>query len=225
VHELAHFADCCLVEMDGPTYTARVNEIPVMGNEYPVIISDTREARRGSMTLLTRNLGQYNALRRIVFPASGRIRPVVVQAGGDPALLLDDMRIIPLDVEVEQVTEVNADYRYVTIDYVEADPTTPLVQRSGDLDTLASAPQAQFTISDTTPAVGQWITLTNTSTGTGDDWEWVVDNAQDNRVGRFYTVGPHQVRFNGPGRKSVKLRFGSATAGYSIRTKYFDVHG
>lgn len=219
VHELAHYADCCLVEMDGPTYTARVNEIPVMGNQYPVIVSDTREARRGSLTLLTRNLGQYNALRRIVFPASGAIRPVVLQSGGDHSLLLDDMRIIPLDVELEQTTQRDADYRYVTIDYVEADPSAPLIARSGDNDDLTAAPVAQFTLSTTTPTVGQWVTLTDTSTGSGDDWEWTVDNTASNKVGKFYTRGPHQIAFASRGAKTVKLRFGSHTAGYNSRVK------
>jgi hypothetical protein len=225
IHELAHYAETCLVEMDGPTYTARVNEHAVMGNEYPVIISDTREARRGSVTLMTRNLGQYNALRRIVFPASGRIRPVLLQGGGDATLLLDDMRIIPLDVEVEQATQKNPDIRYVTIDYVEADPSAPLIARAGDNDSLAgTTPVANFSISDTTPAAGDWVTLTDTSTGTGDDWEWTVDNAADNRVGKFYTQGPHQARFFGPGEKTVKLRFGGAGEGYNSRFKIITVH-
>jgi len=224
VHELAHYANTCLVEMDGPTYTARTNEFSVMGNEYPVIVSDTREARRGSMTVLVRNLGQYNALRRIVFPASGRIRPVVVQAGGDRTLLLDDMRIIPLDVEVEQTTEVNADFRYVTIDYVEADPSAPLIARTGDNDTLAgTAPVANFSISDTTPAVNAWVTLTDTSTGSGSDWEWTVDNAVENQVGKFYTQGPHKVRFGGAGEKTVKLRYGGSGQGYNSRYKTIQV--
>jgi len=224
VHELAHYAETCLVEMDGPTYTARVNELAVMGNEYPVIISDTREARRGSLTLMTRNLGQYNALRRIVFPASGLIRPVLLQGGGDATLLLDDMRIIPLDVEIEQTTEVNPDYRYVTIDYVEADPSAPLVARAGDNDSLTSPPVAQFTVVPvTTLTAGHWITLTDTSTGSGDDWEWTVDGAQDNKVGKFYTQGPHKVRYAARGTYTIKLRFGGSGAGYNTRAKVIEV--
>jgi hypothetical protein len=121
VAELAHYADCCLVDMDGPSYSARVNEIAVMGNQYPVVISDAREARRGTMSLLTRDLGQYNALRRVVFPESGRITPFVMNSGGDAALLLDDMRCIPLDVSIEQATAGNANLRYVHISYVEID--------------------------------------------------------------------------------------------------------
>jgi hypothetical protein len=221
--ELALYAIACVVEIDGPVYTARGTEHAVMGSQYPVYISDSREARRGTLSLMTRNLGQYNDLRRIVFPASGRIRPVLFQSGGDSTLLLDDMRVIPLDVEVEQATQHNADLRYVHIDYVEVDPSTPLVARSGDNDDLVSAPEADFSISDATPAVDQWVTLTDTSTGAGDSWEWTVDNSQDNQVGKFYTEGPHVTRFSNRGTKTVKLRFGGSGAGFHTRTKTIEV--
>jgi hypothetical protein len=218
VHELSHYADCCLVEMDGPTYTARVNEFAVMGNQYPVMVSDSREARRGSMTLLTRNLGQYNALRRVVFPESGRIRPFVVQSGGDAALLLDDMRVIPLDVEIEQATQKNADLRYVTIDYVEIDGSAPLIHRVGDLDKMTNPPEASFAISNLTPAANEWVQLTDTSTGQGDTWEWTVDGAIENKVGKYYGQGPYHVRFN-RGTHGIKLRFGGAGEGFHTRTR------
>lgn len=226
VHELAHFAEACLMEMEGPTYTARVNEFAVMGNQYPVIISDSREARRGSVTLMTRNLGQYNALRRVVFPESGRIRPFVLNSGGDAALLLDDMRCIPLDVEIEQSTPANADMRYVKINYVEIDHSAPLIARIGDNDALTDPPNATFTISDTTPAVGQWVTLTDTSTGQGDTWEWTIERGQetDNKVGKWYTPGPHKVRWGRRGKKTVKLRFGGSGEGFNTRTRVVDVH-
>jgi hypothetical protein len=226
VHELAHYADCCLVEMDGPVYTARAHEFAVMGNQYPVLISDSREARRGSFTLMTRNLGQYNALRRVVFPESGRIRPFLVQSGGDAALLLDDMRCIPLDVEIEQATPENADMRYVHIDYVEVDNSAPLLRRIGDNDDLTDPPEAHFTISDTSPAVGQWVTLTDTSTGQGDTWEWVLERGQetDNKVGRFHTPGPHKVRWHIRGTKTIRLRFGGSGEGYHTRTRTVQVH-
>lgn len=224
VHELAHYADACVVEMEGPTYTARAYEHAVMGAQYPVVVSDSREARRGSVTLMTRNLGEYNALRRIVFPESGRIRPFVMNAGGDRSLLLDDMRCLPLDVEVEQSSQQNPDYRFVTIDYVEVDGTAPLIARTGDNDDLTTAPEANFTFSDTTPAVGQWIQLTNTSTGAGDDWEWTVEATMDNLVGKFYTNGPHMVRFRRRGTVHVKLRFGGSGAGWHTRVKTVDVH-
>lgn len=221
-HELAHFADTCLVEID-VGYTARVNEFAVMGNPYPAVVADSREGRRGQVTVLTRNLGQYNALRRIVFPASGRIRPLLLQSGGDAATLLDDMRVVPLDVEVTQATPAKADWRFIRIEYVESDPSAPLVSRSGDRDVLDGAtPEAAFTISDTTPNPGQWVTLTSTSSGSISDYEWTVDDAKDNAVGKFYTAGPHRVRFD-RGRRSIKLRVGGPTAGYHTRTRFVDV--
>jgi hypothetical protein len=226
VSELAHYAECCLIEMEGPTYTARANEFQVMGNQYPVIVSDTREARRGSVTLMTRDIGQYNALRRVVFPESGRIREFVMNSSGDPTLLLDDMRCIPLDVSVEQSTQQNPDLRFVTINYVEVDHSAPLIRRVGDNDRLTSPPEAHFTISDTSPARNQWITLTDTSTGQGDTWEWTIERGTetDNKVGKFYTHGPHKVRWGRRGRKTIKLRFGGSGEGFHTRTRYVDVH-
>lgn len=226
VSELAHYTEACLVAMDGPTYTARANEIAVMGSQYPVVVSDSREARRGSVTLLTRDLGHYNALRRIVFPESGRIRPFMLHSGGDAALLLDDMRCIPLDVSIEQTTEQNADYRYVSIDYVEIDGSAPLIKRVGDNDRLTTPPEANFSISDTTPAKGQWVTLTDTSTGQGDTWDWTIERGTetDNKIGKFYTHGPHKVRWARRGTKTIKLRFGGSGEGFHTRTKTVTVH-
>jgi len=223
--ELAHYVEACVVDMDGPKYTARGTEHAVMGSQYPVYVADTREARRGTVTVQTRQLGQYNDLRRIVFPSSGRIRPVVIQGGGDATMLLDDMRILPLDVEVEQSTRMDPDMRYIHIDYVEIEPG-PLVARSGDNDSLVSEPIADFTISDTTPAVGQWVTLTDTSTGLGDDWDWTIGGGNEgaNWVGKFYTQGPHKVRWTSRGQKGIKLRFGGSGAGYHSRTQTVQVH-
>jgi hypothetical protein len=216
--ELGLYVAPCLVEMEGPVYTARGTEHAVMGTQFPVYVSDTREARRGTLTLLTRDLGQYNDLRRIAYPASGIMRPIVLQGGGDAAILLDDMRCLPLDVESEQATPSDADARYVHIDYLEIDPSVPLVARSGDNDSLVTPPVAQFTISDTTPNVGQWVTLTDTSTGSLNSWEWTVEDARDNRVGKWYTQGPHKVRWRSRGRKTIKLRV-YGTAGAHTRTK------
>lgn len=225
VHELAHYAECCVVDMEGPTYGARVSEFAVMGSQYPAIVADSREARRGVMTLMTRNLGQLNALRRVVYPANGRIRPFIVNSGGDSTMLLDDMRCLPLDVEVEQATQRNADWRYVHISYAEVDPSAPLIARSGDNDSLVSEPQANFTISDTTPNVNQWITLQDTSSGQGDTWSWELERGHetDNKVGVFYTQGPHRVRWSVRGKKSIKLRFGGSGAGFHTRTKTIQV--
>lgn len=226
VEELAHRADACLVEMTGPKYTARGTEFAVMGSQYPVYVSDSREARRGSVVLLTRDLGQLNDLRRIVYPSSGAIRPFLMQSGGDAALLLDDMRVVPLDVEIEQATPDNADLRFVRIDYVEVDNSAPLIARIGDNDDLVDPPEAAFTFSDTTPAKHQWITLSDTSTGQGDTWEWTIERGYetDNRVGKFWGPGPHKVFWGARGRRSVKLRFGSPATGFHTRTKTVTVH-
>lgn len=225
VNELAHYAEACVVDIEDLKYTARANEIAVMGTQYPVIISDSREARRGTITLLVRDLGQYNALRRVVFPESGRIRPFTMNSGGDSTMLLDDMRCVPLDVSVEQATQADADKRYVHIDFVEIDHSAPLIRRVGDNDLLTDPPEANFTFSDTTPVRNQWVTLTDTSTGQGDTWDWTVGHATlDNRVGKFYTHGPHKVRWPHRGRKAVKLRFGGSGEGFHTRTKYLTVH-
>ena len=102
------------------------------------------------------------------------------------------------------------------IDYIEIEPNVPLVRRAGDNDYLdADTPDADFTISDHTPATGQWITLTDASTGLGDNWEWTLDPAPAiNPIGAYYTDGPHKVRYWTRGRKHIKLRFGGSGHGY-----------
>lgn len=226
VEELAHRADCCLVEMDGPRYTARATEFAVLGSQYPVIVADSREARRGSVTLLTKNIGQLNDLRRVVYPESGLIQPFIMNSGGDATLLLDDMRVIPMDVSLEQVTPASADARYVRIDYVEVDNSAPLLQRIGDNDDLIDQPEAAFSFSDTTPAKHQWITITDHSTGQGDTWEFTLERGYetDNKVAKFWGPGPHRVYWGARGKKTVKLRFGSRATGFHTRTKYITVH-
>jgi len=175
---------------------------------------------------MTRNLGQYNDLRRVVFPESGAIRPFILNSGGDATLLLDDMRCVPLDVEVEQTTPENADLRYVKINYVEVDNSLPLVRRIGDNDDLVNPPEAAFTFSDASPARHQWISLTDTSTGQGDTWEWTIERGYetDNKIAKFYGPGPHRVRWAIRGKKTVKLRFGGSGAGFHTRTKTLQVH-
>lgn len=223
--DLADYTTCCVAEMDGPKYTARGTEHSVLGSQYPVYVADTREARRGTITLLTRTLGSYNAVRRIVFPSSGKIHPVIFNSDGDAAMLLDDMWVIPLDVTVEQVTLTNPDLRYLHVDYVEIDPSAPIYQRAGDNDALVNKPVAQFTISKTKPKVNEWVTLTDTSTGQGDTWDWTIErgNETDNKVGKFYTKGPHKVRWGARGKKTVKLRFGGSAGGYHTRSKVITV--
>jgi hypothetical protein len=223
--ELALYTAACLVEMDGPKFVARGTEHAVLGSQYPTYIADTRESRRGSVTLLARNLGEYLDLQRIVFPASGRIRPVMLMGGGDRTLLLDDLRCLPMDVSAEQATQSDPDLRYIRIDYIEIDPNNPpLVARSGDNDSMVTPPIAQFSISDDTPARGAWVTLTNTSTGLWDEAEWTVQGPMDNRVGKSFETGPLKVRWSTPGVKQIKLRVYGSGAGAHTRTKTVRVH-
>lgn len=224
---LARYVEVCVGDVDGPTYTARGEEHAVIGSQYPVFIADTREARRGTFTVLVKDLNQYNQLRSICFPESGRIWPVIIHSSGDPTMLLDDLRCVPMDIEIEQVTKGNIDYRWVHLDYLEIDPNVPLVRRSGDNDYLdTNAPDANFTISDDTPNAGDWVTITDTSTGAGnDDWEWTfTPHPASNPIGVFHTRGPHKVRYTNPGKKWIKLRVGSKDNGYDTITKTVQVH-
>jgi hypothetical protein len=221
--DLGKYVSCCVVDIPELKYTARGSEMSVIGSQYPVYVSDTREARRGSIILKIDSLGAFNDLRQILFPSTGVIRPVVLNAGSEPTMLLDDMRVVPLDISVEQITHSDPSLRYLTMDYVEVDPTTPLVQRTGDNDTLVSAPAANFTLSDTTPAKNQWITLTNTSTGSYDSYDWTVAQAANNPMSKFYTAGPHQVRWAAKGTFAVTLRV-YGLAGAHTKTTNVTVH-
>lgn len=225
---LARYIECCVGDIDGPRYVARGEEHSVIGSQYPTFISDSREARRGTFTLLVRDLNQYNQLRSICFPESGRIWPITIHSASDPTLLIDDLRAIPMDVSIDQVSKSDIDFRWVELDYIEVDPNVPLVSRSGDNDYLdTNAPDANFTISDDTPAANTWVTLTDTSTGAGnDDWEWTLTpHPASNPIGVFHTRGPHKVRYPNTGKKWVKLRVGSKDHGYDTITKTVTVHG
>lgn len=227
---LARYVTCCVYDVDGPTYTARGQEHAVIGSQYPVYISDSREARRGTFTLMVKDLNQLNQLRSICFPESGRIWPVTIHSSGDPTMLLDDIRAVPLNVEIEQLIKSDINTRLVHLDYIEIDGSTPLVRRSGDNDYLdTDAPDANFTISDSTPHAGEWITLTDTSTGAGNnDWEWTfTPHPASNPIGVFHTSGGsggHKVRYTSTGSKWVKLRVGSKDHGYDTITKRIEVH-
>lgn len=224
--ELGVFTDACVVEMDGPVFAARGTEHEVMGSQYPVYVGDSRSARRGTIVFLTKNLGALNEIQRICYPYTGLIQPVVFNSGGDPTLLVDDLTALPLDVEVEQaMPPLDADMRFVHIDFVEISPTQQvLVPRSGDNDSMASEPNANFSITPSNPTRGQWITLADTSTGLGDDWDWSFDPAPvDNRVAKAYSQGSHKVRYNTPGKKKIKLRFGGSGQGYDSVTKTITV--
>lgn len=229
--DLNRFVILCVADMDEIKYTARGTELAVIGNQYPVYVADTREARRGSIVFKVDNVGQYNDLRSIVFPASGRIWPIYLQDASTPNMLLDDMKVLPLDVTIEQATKADADTRFVRVDYVEIDSTAPLPKRFGDNDNEISPPVANFLISDTTPAAGQVVTLTDTSTGQFDSWDWTIYGSSSNPLGKFHTKGPHKVLWNHKGEKTVKLRVygaelvdGGPTAGAHSITKKIVVH-
>jgi hypothetical protein len=239
-NEPLKFVKVCVVEVDEMKYTARGTELAVMGNQYPVYIADTRQARRGSIVVKITGDGAYNTLRDVVFPNTGAIWPVILQRASWPNPLFEDMKVIPLDVTVEQPTKANPFVRFARIDFVEVDPTSPLLRRTGDNDDAIAVPKANFTLSDTTPARNQWITLTDTSTGQYDQWDWnVPGNTAIYATGyafpiiggtgpgaRFQTKGPHQVIWAQAGTYEVSLRvYGTEidaqghTAGSSLLTK------
>jgi hypothetical protein len=223
-HELGKYATACVVSMDPLVYKARGNEFAVMGSQYPVFVADTREASRGSITVLARDLDDYESLHQIVFPPNGRIRPIILNAGGDPAMLLHDIRVLPMDISIEQATPTNADLRFVKIDYIEIDPTAPLVRRSGDNDDFVNKPNADIRISDHSPRRGQRVTLTDISTGQYDTWEWTIGRGTGNKVGRFYGPGPYHVHWDSGGVKTIKLRVYGSGAGADVVTKRITVH-
>lgn len=225
--ELNRWHTACVVDIDSMKYGLRATEHTVLGTEYPVLVADTREARRGSITLKVDTLGQYNEVRGIVYPASGRVRPVILNSGGDATMLIDDSVVIPLDVSVEQATQADADLRFIHIDFLEINPGTALSHRTGDDDALVNEPNAHFSISDTTPRVGQWITLdASSSTGQFDSWDWTIERGRetDNKVGKFYSEGPHKIRFGSRGRKTIKLRIYGSGAGANTRVRTITVH-
>jgi hypothetical protein len=227
------YVRCCVVDLGELKYTARGSELQVMGSQYPVYVSDVREARRGTIILKTGTMAQYHDLRHIVFPFHGRIQPVVFQSASNPTLLLDDMTVVPLDVSIEQISPSRPTERYVRLDFVEVDPTSAMIERPGDRDNLVNAPVANFTISDATPATGQWVTLTDTSTGQFDTWDWSIEGSEAMYwafEGKFWTQGPHRVRWLKKGTFDVKLHvYGTivapgTNAGSHTRIKQVTVH-
>jgi hypothetical protein len=223
--ELGLWVAACVYDFD-TRYVARGTELAVLGRRYPMYVADTREARRGTLVLKTDTQGQYEDLRRIVFPQDGRIRPVILNSGGDSTLLLDDARVIPLDVRIEQATHQNAAVRFVTIDYVEVDPSAPLLVRTGDNDNLVNPPKATFTVSDATPNRNQTVTLTSTSTGQFAKFDWTIGRGSENKPSKFYGPGPYKVRWSSAGRRQVKLRvYGAPGIGASTATKILTVGG
>jgi hypothetical protein len=232
---LAKGLSLCVVDMDQTKYTARGTELAVMGNTYPVYVADVREARRGSIVFKVDSATEFHDLMEIVFPNTGAIWPVyLMNIGTDvPLMLTSDMKMIPLDVTIEQSGFTNPNIRFVRVDYVEIDSTAPISKRTGDNDDAINPPKANFTISDSTPAVGQWVTLTDTSTGQYDSWDWSVrgTEATVSAQGKYFVKGPHRVRWMKKGSYTVALRVYGAqidanghTAGASTRTLRVTVH-
>lgn len=228
--ELAHFEAFCVVDIEDLTYTARGAELAVLGSQYPVYISDTREARRGRLILQTGRLDsteggarELDDLRRLVFPANGKIRPVVMSSAGPPVLLLDDCVFLPLDIEVEQATPTNADVRFVHVSFLEIDPTAAIPKRTGDNDSLTTAPRAQFTVSPANPRQGDLVTLTDTSTGTYQQREWTVHGHTNLKSGRSFGRNPLKLRWREHGTFHVKLRVfgtdGASTRRHEIKVR------
>jgi hypothetical protein len=216
--DLGRYVTLCVESFD-VSYRARGTEHAVMRRQYPIYVADTREARRGSAVLLTKTLTEYQDLRDICFPADGTMHPVILSSGKGSLLLLDAMRVVPLDVGIEQAGHTNPNYRFVTLDFIEVDPTTPLVARSGDNDDLTLAPRANFAITDTTPRRNGVVTLTDTSTGQYDSWEWTIERTGPWKDTKFYGPGPYRVKWGDRGTRSIKLRVYGAGTGASTITK------
>lgn len=200
---LGLYSRACLYDLDDIRYTARGTEHAVMGRQYPLYVADTREARRGRMTMITRDIADYDEVRDIVFPQNGRIAPVMVNAGSDNTLLLDDMMVIPLDISVQQASPHSTQVRFITLDFVEIDPTTPLIQRSGDNPDPAK-PVAGFTVSPRNPSRSQQVTFTDTSSGSITTWKWDLRPATgwSGQSG----PGPYRVRYTNQRTFKAKLR-------------------
>jgi hypothetical protein len=207
-------------------FHARGTQHPVMGKQYPVFISDTREARAGTLVLATNDVETCDEVRRIVFPVTGQIRPFWINSGSEALGLIDNMAALPLDVRVEQATHADAGLRFVSVDFIEADPTTALVPRGGDDDTQIDYPVAQFTIAPTPTTPGHylaydWLTLTDTSTGLYDTIEW-------NCPGALYGIkgsgSVHHVKYARTGIRQIRLRVYGSGAGADTRVKNIHVY-
>ena len=234
------YFDACVVEMGDMKYTARGTELAVLGNPYPLYVADVRESRRGSIIVKCSSLADVLELQRIVFPANGKVWPIVFNSASEPALIANDMTVIPLDITIEQATPNDVNLRFVHIDYVEIDPTTPLMIRVKD--NVPNHPDARFSISDTTPAVNQKIVLTDASTGQFDRWHWYTPGAYEGlvsapevnnpptsrRVNKFIGQGPWEIFYRTRGKHKIKLWVGDqtpeTTAGADVIKKIIVVH-
>jgi hypothetical protein len=228
--QLGHWVQTCIQDLPEIKYTARGTELAVLGSQYPVYVADTREARRGSIVFTTNTLGQYNDLRAIVFPSTGKIQRVVFDSLGEESLLLDNMVVMPLDVQVEQASKSSIDLRFITIEYVEVDPSSAAVQRAGDNDDLVAVANANFSISDTTPKTNQVITLTDASYASDGaqiiKWDWSFERFSGGKsvYGKSYTKGPHKIHFGKKGKHKIKLRVTAQNGSADVVVKTVTVH-
>jgi hypothetical protein len=136
---------------------------------------DRRSSRRGVLTLSVGTRADVAKVRNIVTPPGGLVAPVWINASSSAGALVDDMVIIPLDVEWELASQEQPNQRFCMISFVEVDPTLAFTARTGDNDDLTAAPRASFTVSDATPQRGQRVTFTPTSTGQVTEWRWDFD--------------------------------------------------
>jgi hypothetical protein len=204
--QLGEFLDVCVYDMDDLKYTARGTEHAVIGKQFPLYVADTRDSRRGTVTIQTISLEDYEDLRDMVFPASGRISPLWLQTlKEDQWALLDDMLIIPLDITVQQASKFDTDRRYIIMDFVEIDPIQAQPLRVGDNDELITPPDAKFHISDRKIRRRQRTTLTDRSTGQIESWKWKISRAKKGKVNKRYRQGPIRPRWKKAGRYDVKL--------------------
>lgn len=206
LHDPGRYVELCIVDVPETTYAARGTEFSIVHDQYPVFVTDTRDARRGSVTVLTRRMEDYEDMRDLVFPPNGRIRPVVFDTFDDRFVILDTMTVLPLDITVSPATPNDPGKQYVTVEFIESDPTRPTVKRVGDNDNLTDDPLATFTISDANPRVGDPVTFTDTSTGQIDEWHWAFERGNDKAWDRDFGPGPHVRRWQSAGVKTIKLR-------------------
>lgn len=218
--DLGLYVDACLYDMDEVKYTARGSEFPVIGRQFPLYVADTREARRGTFTLLTDSLAQYEDVREIVFPQTGRLSPVWIQAASNNVMLLDDMLVVPLDVSVEQAGKADSDRRFITVQYVEIDPTAGMPKRTGDNDVLIDPPVAGFTTNNRRPRRKERVTLYDQSTGQITEWYWTISRVEKGVVSKKYGPGPHRVSWGAATKHWVKLRV-TGPGGASVKQKTF----
>jgi PKD repeat protein len=88
---------------------------------------------------------------------------------------------------------------------------------------FATAPDADFSVDNTAPVVGETVTFIDASTGGATGWNWNFGAGAN--PGTATGQGPHQVTYTTPGLKTVSL---TASNGYGnnteIKTNYIQVY-